>query len=1140
MKTYTISADTRSFLENIPIPLAVYQYIEDQIKPILVSKAYIELFGYNSCQEAVYDMGTNLYRNVHPEDIARMEEYSYRFSTTQDSYDIIFRNKREDQSDYHFIHGTGKHILVDGAKLAFITYTDESVNGDKDSRIEAVLTTMSNQYASSNSIEFAKYYDHLTGMQNMTHFLYHSMGGIQKIWETGQIPVILYFDLCDLKKYNSQYGLKAGDKQICHLAKQIEKYFDKDKASRFESDHFVVYTENDQIESKLQALFLAMKKENDENSLAVKVGIFQFNHDGTRLTDACDRARLACDSITSTTTSQFVWYDKRILKKTALKFYMIRNFEKALQKGWIQVWYQPIVRTITKSICNNEALVRWMDPTYGMISPGQFIPILEDTNQIYQLDLYVFEQVCKNYKQMKANGYTPVPVSVNFSRKDFMHDDLPDVIDRISQKYGVPREFTNIEVTESAFVKNMDHVKPSIERFHQLGYKVWMDDFGAGYSSLGVLKDYSFDELKLDMSFLKTFNEKTKNIISAIVRMSKKLKISTLAEGVETEEQYLYLQKIGCEKIQGFYFGRPMPIAQLPLYCMQKGLVVEQAKWRAYLTKLSRIDYLTDKPLCVVEDNGTQMHIFFVNEMYMNVLKKDHVQSIKDWENKINTIGDPIQIFHRQYANQQLRKHKGPQTASYPSGDHYMQLTGSVEAIHENYYLYTVHIQYVDIHAENVDPIRMETLSNLYYMCNDIAIYDLEKNTVEGIKSSLSGQPMEIGVGLNMSKVVNAWKVNYCYLPDQKRFAEFMNIATLKTRLKHNKEQALTGLFRSLTVSGEYRWFLHIIVPIQRSNFRKALHVTLEVGLSESNLVKIASSLSRFAYDQQDDTKLTGDILWKNVLMNASSMYFWKDKQRRFVGVSQSFLKYYGFQSEKELIGKTDEDMMWHITPEPFKNDEEEVLRTGKPTYLRKGNCIANGVNRSIFASKIPIYQDGNIIGLLGIAVDADRMKHVLNEQNEQFFIDSVTGLSNAKSLSNSIHSYLNEYWHTGTDFAMIKIYIPEYYEVVKLYGSNSGDCLLQKIGTILKKCIHTGCVIGRIQDSIFYLIMHFENKEEVRKMARNIRSGIESIRNVNQWSGNCTAIITVVYSNHSTGNINSYLSNLFDSILVSKDHEKL
>lgn len=232
--------------------------------------------------------------------------------------------------------------------------------------------------------------------------------------------------------------------------------------------------------------------------------------------------------------------------------------------------------------------------------------------------------------------------------------------------------------------------------------------------------------------------------------------------------------------------------------------------------------------------------------------------------------------------------------------------------------------------------------------------------------------------------------------------------------------------------------------------------------------------------------------------------------------------------------------MMWHITPEPFKNDEEEVLKTGKPTYLKKGKCIANGVNRNIFASKIPVYQDGNIIGILGTAIDADEMKDVVNEQNEQFSIDPVTGLGNANSLSSSIHFYLSEYWRAGTDFAMVKVYIPEYHEVVKLYGQHSGDCLLQKIGLVLKNCIHTGCVVGRIQDSIFYLLMHFDNKEDVRKMARQIRLGIESIRKADQWSGNCSAIITAVYSDDSTGNINSYITNVFDTILISKHHEKL
>ncbi|MGN1023624.1 MAG: EAL domain-containing protein, partial [Lachnospiraceae bacterium] len=913
MKTYEFSAETRAFIENIPIPIAVYQYVEDQIKPLLVSKAYLDLFGYTSCQEAIYSLGTDLYRNVHPDDIARMEKYSYRFATGESAYDIVFRNKREDQSEYHLIHATGQYITVAGASMAFITYTDETADSGSDQLVKAVLTTLSGKYSSSGSTEFSRHYDNLTGLQNMTHFLSSAMVGIEKIWEKGQTPVVMYFDLCGLKEYNSRYGLKVGDKQICGLAELIETYFNRDKASRFESDHFVAYAQKDQVEAKLNALFSQMRELGDGNNLAVKAGIFEFKNDGTRLTDACDRARLACESIPKTTVSKYAWFTNSIMEDTALKFHIMRNFEKALENGWIHVYYQPVIRAMTKTVCNCEALVRWVDPEYGMISPGKFVPILEETGQIYHLDLYMFEQVCRNYVQMKKDGVNLIPASVNLSRKDFLHDDLPDSIDRISQKYGVPREFTNLEITESAFVKNMDKVDSFIQRFHEMGYKVWMDDFGSGYSSLGVLKKYSFDELKLDMTFLQNFDKKSRQVITAIVRMAKKLNISTLAEGVETKEQFLFLREIGCEKIQGYYFARPMPIEEMRPYFKNKGLTVETAMWRSYLTKLSRIDYLTDKPLCVVEDDGIRFRILFVNDAYREILCRDHVYDLQDWERKMNAPGDPIHLFHRQYADQQLRKLKGPQTAAYPSGDHYMQLTGSVEAIQDNHYLYTVHIQFVELNVENFQQVTMEAMSDLYYMCNDIAIYDLAHDTVQAVKSSMSDQPMGMGDELkNMSSVINIWKLNYCYLPDQDRFSEFIDVSTMKARLEQDQDHALMGLFRSMTASGQYRWFLHIIIPMQRSDFNKALHVTITAGLREADFRKIASSLTDIVSDQTS-AEMTESVLWKNLAMNAKRMYFWKDANRRFVGASESFLKYYSMKSEREIIGKTDEDMMWHI-----------------------------------------------------------------------------------------------------------------------------------------------------------------------------------------------------------------------------------
>ena len=154
MKTYEFSSETRSFLENIPIPLAVYQYVDDQIKPLLVSRAYRDLFGYDSCGEAVYSLNTDLYRNVHPDDIVRMEEYSYQFANRSGDYDIVFRNRREDQQEYHVIHGTGKHISVNGADIAFITYTDETDDAGDDSVVKAMLTTLSDRRSSSGSTEF--------------------------------------------------------------------------------------------------------------------------------------------------------------------------------------------------------------------------------------------------------------------------------------------------------------------------------------------------------------------------------------------------------------------------------------------------------------------------------------------------------------------------------------------------------------------------------------------------------------------------------------------------------------------------------------------------------------------------------------------------------------------------------------------------------------------------------------------------------------------------------------------------------------------------------------------------------------------------------------------------------------------------
>ena len=841
-----------------------------------------------------------------------------------------------------------------------------------------------------------------------------------------------------------------------------------------------------------------------------------------------------------TVGSENIYDNSDIQDQSALRDYIIRNFDCALKHHWIKVYYQPLIRTMTQTVCGAEALVRWIDPQRGVLSPGMFIPALEESGQIYRLDLYVFEQVCRQHRALMDVDEEIIPVSVNLSRKDFTHDNLVKDIDRVSKKYGIPREFTHVEITESAFVENISHVNQHIEAFHKRGYQVWMDDFGSGYSSLGVLQKYSFDVIKIDMNFLRNFNSKSQRIITAIVKMAKEIGIQTLAEGVETEQQFNFLKSIGCEKIQGYYFAKPMPLEETIPFLKTRGLELERAKWTGYFDALGRINYLTDQPLCVMDDDGTRMKMLFCNKEYRNIQKLDNVENMEKWVKRVNTPGDPICIFHRQFADQQLRKLEGQQTIAYPSGDHYMQLAASVAAVKDEHYLYTVHIQYVKINTEDFGPVKSEAINNLYYLCNDIALYDFDHGTVEGVKSSLSTQPMGMGTSRNnLESVIERWTRDFCYALDQKRFLKFADVRTLKQRLMESRTHILTGLFRSITASGEFQWFLHLIIPVQRTDFRQALHVTVESGLDESSLSEIAAGLRKTGCASQNH-EISGEVLWENLMMNSREMYFWKDNQRRFAGASKSFLQYYGLRSEEEIIGKTDEDMMWHIDPQPFQRLEEEVLRSGEKMYQVSGKCIVKGEDRDIIASKIPIYRDGKIAGILGSVIDTSDAAEFLGTAGDQIFTDGATGLANRRGFIEGLFSYGTELQTGNANFAVIVVNVPEYREVIDLYGNELGDQMLKRIGEKLKEAAGSSAVIGRTGGSTFSIMMSYSTRAEVKELGRSIRRRIEGIGTIGQWKGDCSASVTVAYYDRYSQVGRSFLDELNRFLLNRGDREVL
>ncbi len=199
------------------------------------------------------------------------------------------------------------------------------------------------------------------------------------------------------------------------------------------------------------------------------------------------------------------------------------KLEHAIENKHIEIYYQPIIRTLSGKLCSFEALARWEDPKLGILNPSLFISELEREHKIHILDCYMIDEICRRYKMRLEDKSAMVPVSFNLSRLDFSLCDIFNFIESTIRKYQVPREMFILEITESILEKNDASTKNIINKFHEAGYQVWMDDFGSGYSSLNVLKDYDFDEIKIDMEFLSVFNQKSKKIITSVVDMAKEL-----------------------------------------------------------------------------------------------------------------------------------------------------------------------------------------------------------------------------------------------------------------------------------------------------------------------------------------------------------------------------------------------------------------------------------------------------------------------------------------------------------------------------------------------------------------------------------------------------------------------------------------
>ncbi|MBR2283197.1 MAG: EAL domain-containing protein [Ruminococcus sp.] len=407
--------------------------------------------------------------------------------------------------------------------------------------------------------------DDLTGIHNMLYFRTEAEKILSMVTTDRRNTVFLFLDIENFKSYNEKYGFQAGNELLKTFAELLEKNFEGSLVSRFSDDHFVLLTTIEGCQETINRLSDEIRHLQGEVQLSLKCGAYRPEDSERDPSQACDRARFACNNIKKHFGKSFCMYDASLEQRFQQKQHIVNNIDSAIENGYIKVYYQPVMNTANGCICGLEALARWEDPEYGLLPPGAFIEILEEYRQIHKLDRCIIEQVCRDYRAAADEHEPFVPVSLNFSRLDFELCDIVGFLCEVSDKYRVPRNYLDIEITESALTDQQSFLQTAMKKLHDAGFKIWLDDFGSGYSSLNVLKDYQFDVMKIDMKFLSGFgvNDKTSTILQNIVGLTKQLSMVSLTEGVESPEQFDFLRDIGCDRAQGYLFSKPVPLSEL-------------------------------------------------------------------------------------------------------------------------------------------------------------------------------------------------------------------------------------------------------------------------------------------------------------------------------------------------------------------------------------------------------------------------------------------------------------------------------------------------------------------------------------------------------------------------------------------------
>lgn len=511
-------------------------------------------------------------------------------------------------------------------------------------RIKNVIERSQNQM--SKELRHRSQFSEIADIYNMSTFYYATRQILTRF--QAEKFVLIRMDIEKFRLINAFFGRDKGNELLKYIAEYLrsqEGMYPNIVFGHMNADVFCVcmsYSIPDEIYAFMDKTNRRIAEYPLDFELVMNYGIYLVDDRSLNVSEMYERANLAAKKCKENgSLSRYAFFENRIREEVVKEQMIVNSMRGALNRNEFVLYIQPKYELQTNTLAGGEVLVRWLNPKRGMISPGDFIPVFERNGFIMRLDYYVWEKTCRLIRKWLDEGRSPYPVSVNISRVSLYNPRLTELLCELVQKYEIPPELLQLELTESAYTKNQLNTKSMMETLQKKGFCILMDDFGSGYSSLNVLKDIEVDILKIDMKFLSdTENEaRSENILAAVVRMAKWLKLPVIAEGVERKEQVLFLRSIGCEYVQGYYFAKPMPVEEYEKLAFYKSPSFEEAaeKSRSEMDEVwsstTQLELLFSNMLqavAVYEYSGKQqIEILRVNNAYYDIFGFNDINDMR-------------------------------------------------------------------------------------------------------------------------------------------------------------------------------------------------------------------------------------------------------------------------------------------------------------------------------------------------------------------------------------------------------------------------------------------------------------------------------------------------------------------------------